>query len=155
MRPSAKQIPGDDPDKNADTFGDREVVGTALPCCSTPDCPLRVSLVPVQQLAVLSAGGCIARLSASPKKCSRVWRALARICAEFIHFVLFPFLLSSCAAMIGMEAGRLQCLRQVFVTDCNKGQASVKRAPPSGDWAAVALPPCCSRTSRAMARPSP
>jgi hypothetical protein len=35
---------------------------------------------------------------------------------------------------------RLQSLRQLSVTFCDSGQARVKRAPPSGDSAALAWP---------------
>ena len=35
------------------------------------------------------------------------------------------------------------------------GQASVKRAPPSGEAAAFAVPPCSSSTRRVIARPRP
>lgn len=51
--------------------------------------------------------------------------------------------------------GCLLCFRQVYVTLCNRGQLNVKRAPPSGDASAKAEPPCCSRTCRTMASPSP
>lgn len=144
-------------DKNAETFGDRETdrrpghrahLSVRARCGGSPK----------QRPAQPSSAACsmgVARSSA--KKC---WRVVAskRSLMSRNSFTSCPrslFTASGRADHSGPSLASLQRLRQLSVTLCDSGQRSVKRAPPSGEAPALAVPPCCSSTSRAIARPRP
>lgn len=74
---------------------------------------------------------------------------------EFVHLVFLRRDLGAAADDSDAQPTRLQSLRQFSVTLCDSGQASVKRAPPSGDSPALAAPWCCSKTSCTIASPRP
>ncbi len=153
----AEQIPGDDPDENTDAFGDRyrggrfsQDVQLAKGAC----CP--ASPQPAQSRSSWSGPPGQAQTASRAKKCRRV---AAKNCSQLSlnSFIFLSFLakLGTAADDSDARPARLQSLRQLSVTFCDSGQARVKRAPPSGDSAALAVPWCCSMTNCTIASPRP
>jgi hypothetical protein len=151
----AEHIPGDDPDEDTDSFGQSGRDGGGLQ--PPPQLPaVRVLLFSPQASALIV----LRNAHVARRKASFAGEEMLACGGEKLLAVSLNSLIwSSFSLFSNREADdrgaptRLQSLRQLSVTFCDSGQLSVKRAPPSGDSAALALPPCCSRpAARSPAR---